>query len=128
MDLKIRWLSLQDTEESVQPLLPVHMNSAGLGGLKISLCIRHLPSIQYACVLVNSKCFNFCADSILAPRGADGRIVGMFSQAFLAVLLCAAVVPLYAQNDEGTSCAGKKTLFLNVLQFFLYAFSFCHAF
>ncbi|XP_013926136.1 PREDICTED: collagen alpha-2(VI) chain, partial [Thamnophis sirtalis] len=31
----------------------------------------------------------------------------MFSQAFLAVLLCTTVVPLNAQNDEGISCADK---------------------
>ncbi|XP_026563433.1 collagen alpha-2(VI) chain isoform X1 [Pseudonaja textilis] len=31
----------------------------------------------------------------------------MFPQAFLAVLLCTTVVPLHAQNDEGTPCTDK---------------------
>ncbi|XP_026534812.1 collagen alpha-2(VI) chain isoform X2 [Notechis scutatus] len=31
----------------------------------------------------------------------------MFPQAFLAVLLCTTVVPLHAQNDEGTLCTDK---------------------
>ncbi|XP_070588405.1 collagen alpha-2(VI) chain isoform X2 [Erythrolamprus reginae] len=38
----------------------------------------------------------------------------MFAQAFLAVLLCTTVIPLYAQNDGGTTCSDLDDCPINV--------------